>query len=79
MPAPIGAYTIGLSCNADSSIAGEADLAITPVVGPEILSGSTRLKAGHGDQAGAEHAHDRRDGAAGQELRQLDGRSAGDQ
>ena len=42
----IGAFAIALSCNDDSSIAGEADLAITPVVGPEILSGSTRLKAG---------------------------------
>lgn len=41
-----GAYTIALSCNASSEIEGEADLAITPVVGPEIVSGSTRMKAG---------------------------------
>jgi N-acetylmuramic acid 6-phosphate etherase len=40
------AFTIGLSCNADSELIGEVDLAITPVVGPEVLSGSTRLKAG---------------------------------
>ncbi len=40
------AYTIGLSCNVDSEVARAADLAITPVVGPEVLSGSTRLKAG---------------------------------
>ncbi|MCS6864454.1 MAG: N-acetylmuramic acid 6-phosphate etherase [Gemmataceae bacterium] len=42
----VGAFTIGLSCNPDSEIAARVDLAITPVVGPEVLSGSTRLKAG---------------------------------
>ena len=42
----LGAFTIGLSCNPDSDIIPRVDLAITPVVGPEILSGSTRLKAG---------------------------------
>jgi N-acetylmuramic acid 6-phosphate etherase len=41
-----GAFTIGLSCNADSVVPEFSDLTITPVVGPEILSGSTRLKAG---------------------------------
>lgn len=41
-----GAFTIGLSCNADSELIPHADIAITPVVGPEVLSGSTRLKAG---------------------------------
>jgi N-acetylmuramic acid 6-phosphate etherase len=42
----LGAFTIGLSCNADSDLISAVDLAITPVVGPEVLSGSTRLKAG---------------------------------
>lgn len=42
----LGAFTIGLSCNHDSDIIPRVDLAITPVVGPEVLSGSTRLKAG---------------------------------
>ena len=42
----IGAYTIGLSCNADSQLSPLCQLAIVPVVGPEIISGSTRLKAG---------------------------------
>jgi N-acetylmuramic acid 6-phosphate etherase len=42
----VGAFTVGLSCNADSELIPHVDLAITPVVGPEILSGSTRLKAG---------------------------------
>src|SRR5579883_1388847 len=41
-----GAYAIGFACNEDSDVAREADLAIVPVVGPEVLSGSTRLKAG---------------------------------
>ena len=40
------AYTISLGCNPHSDLEALADLAITPVVGPEILSGSTRLKAG---------------------------------
>jgi N-acetylmuramic acid 6-phosphate etherase len=42
----IGAFAIGLACNDDSALAGAADLMITPVVGPEVISGSTRLKAG---------------------------------
>jgi N-acetylmuramic acid 6-phosphate etherase len=42
----VGALTIALSCNAGSTVTAAAELAITPVVGPEILSGSTRLKAG---------------------------------
>jgi N-acetylmuramic acid 6-phosphate etherase len=42
----LGTFTIGLSCNPDSDLVPRADIAITPVVGPEVLSGSTRLKAG---------------------------------
>ncbi|HEX4607288.1 MAG TPA: N-acetylmuramic acid 6-phosphate etherase, partial [Urbifossiella sp.] len=42
----VGAFTVGLSCNPDSDLAPKVDLAITPVVGPEVLSGSTRLKSG---------------------------------
>jgi N-acetylmuramic acid 6-phosphate etherase len=42
----IGAYTIGLSCNPDSELHAHVDLVLAPVVGPEVLSGSTRLKAG---------------------------------
>ena len=42
----LGAFTIGVSCNPDADIIPRVDLAITPVVGPEVLSGSTRLKAG---------------------------------
>jgi N-acetylmuramic acid 6-phosphate etherase len=42
----LGAFTIGLSCNPNADIISRVDLAITPVVGPEVLSGSTRMKAG---------------------------------
>jgi len=42
----IGAATIALSCNAESAIAHYADIAISPVVGPELLTGSTRMKSG---------------------------------
>ena len=41
-----GCATIALACNDDSSVGREADLAIAPIVGPEVVSGSTRLKAG---------------------------------
>ena len=42
----VGAFAIGLSCNRDSALEPVADLMIVPVVGPEVISGSTRLKAG---------------------------------
>jgi N-acetylmuramic acid 6-phosphate etherase len=41
-----GAKTIGISCNPDSELAKAADIAIIVEVGPEIISGSTRMKAG---------------------------------
>ncbi len=42
----MGAATIGLTCNQDSELAKVAQCMITPVVGPEVISGSTRMKAG---------------------------------
>ena len=42
----LGALTIGLSCNAGSELAASAEHGIEVVVGPELLTGSTRLKAG---------------------------------
>src|SRR5438128_712186 len=38
----IGAVTVGVSCVPDSELARAVDIAITPVVGPEIVAGSTR-------------------------------------
>jgi N-acetylmuramic acid 6-phosphate etherase len=42
----LGALTIGLSCVPGSTLAQAAEIAITPATGPEVLTGSTRLKAG---------------------------------
>ena len=41
-----GALAIGIACNRDSELTRVSDLTITPIVGPEVISGSTRLKAG---------------------------------
>ncbi len=41
-----GAVTVGVTCNSKSELHPHADIMIAPVVGPEVLSGSTRLKAG---------------------------------
>jgi N-acetylmuramic acid 6-phosphate etherase len=42
----LGACTIGLTCNRDAALADIVDILIAPIVGPEVLAGSTRLKAG---------------------------------
>ena len=42
----IGATTIGFACNDDSALIPLSDIMIAPVVGPEVITGSTRLKAG---------------------------------
>ena len=42
----VGATTVALSCNQDAAISRMADISILPVVGPEVLAGSTRLKSG---------------------------------
>ena len=42
----LGAITIGISCVPDSELSRRAKIAITPAPGPEIIAGSTRLKAG---------------------------------
>ena len=42
----LGALTIGLSCVPGSLLAETAELAITPATGPEVVTGSTRMKAG---------------------------------
>jgi N-acetylmuramic acid 6-phosphate etherase len=41
-----GALVLGLSCVAGSAVAQAAEIALTPVTGPEALTGSTRMKAG---------------------------------
>ncbi|MFI0188604.1 N-acetylmuramic acid 6-phosphate etherase [Streptomyces sp. NPDC017082] len=42
----VGALTIGLACNEHSALAAAAEHGIEVVVGPELITGSTRLKAG---------------------------------
>jgi len=42
----LGALTVCLSCTPDSEVARAAEIAITPLPGPEIVTGSTRMRAG---------------------------------
>jgi N-acetylmuramic acid 6-phosphate etherase len=42
----LGAVTAGISCTPDSELARAVQIAITPLTGPEIVAGSTRMKAG---------------------------------
>jgi N-acetylmuramic acid 6-phosphate etherase len=42
----LGAVTIGISCTPDSLLSRAVDIAIEPLPGPEIITGSTRMKAG---------------------------------
>jgi N-acetylmuramic acid 6-phosphate etherase len=42
----LGALTVGLTTNPDSELSRHVEIAITPVVGPEVVAGSTRLKSG---------------------------------
>lgn len=42
----LGAFTIAVTCVPGSAITGAAEVSIVPVVGPEVVAGSTRMKAG---------------------------------
>jgi N-acetylmuramic acid 6-phosphate etherase len=42
----LGCFTAAIVCNPDSKITKTAEIAIVPVVGPEAITGSTRMKAG---------------------------------
>jgi N-acetylmuramic acid 6-phosphate etherase len=42
----LAALTIGISCTSNSRLAEAVEIAITPVPGPEIITGSTRMRAG---------------------------------
>ncbi|MDI3519272.1 MAG: N-acetylmuramic acid 6-phosphate etherase [Caldanaerobacter sp.] len=42
----VGALTIGLFCNENKNVENIVDVMITPIVGPEVIMGSTRMKAG---------------------------------
>ncbi len=42
----LGALTVGVSCTAGSEVAHAAEISITPTPGPEVITGSTRMRAG---------------------------------
>lgn len=42
----LGCFTAAIVCNPDSAVTRAVDIAIIPVVGPEAITGSTRMKAG---------------------------------
>lgn len=42
----VGALSVSISCNRDSEMSKVAQISIAPVVGPEVINGSTRMKAG---------------------------------
>ena len=42
----LGALTICITCNRETPLAAAAEIAIEPIVGPEVIAGSTRLKSG---------------------------------
>ena len=42
----LGVLTIGISCTPESDLARAVEIAITPLTGPEVIAGSTRMKAG---------------------------------
>jgi len=46
MARDLGAVTIGISCTPDSDLSRDVAIPITPLVGPEVIAGSTRMKAG---------------------------------
>lgn len=46
MARSLGALTIGISCTPNSELSLGAEIAITPLCGPEVIAGSTRMKAG---------------------------------
>jgi N-acetylmuramic acid 6-phosphate etherase len=42
----LGAISVGISCTPGSELSRAVDIAITPLVGPEVVAGSTRMKSG---------------------------------
>lgn len=63
-PCPWVAGESRLVCNRDSEMARHADVAIEVDTGPEVIMGSTRMKAGTAQKMVMNHAFHRRHGAA---------------
>ena len=68
-----GAKMILVTCWAGSDLQTFVDVMIAPAVGPEIIAGSTRLKAGSRDKDDPQHADDGFDGATREDLRESHG------
>ncbi|MEK8104620.1 SIS domain-containing protein [Micromonospora sp. M12] len=49
----LGAATVSVACNSDAVTSRHADVAIEVPTGPEVLTGSTRLKAGTAESSSA--------------------------
>ena len=74
----LGCRTLFVTCNPREEFDLEVDVAMCPVVGPEVIMGSTRMKSGDGAEARAEHVDDGDNGQAWQGLREHDDRPADD-
>ena len=74
-----GALVIGIACTRPSPVGDLADVSIAPLVGPEVLTGSTRLKAGTAQKMVLNMLSTADHGAAREGLRQPDGGRAGDE
>ena len=74
-----GILTASISCNPDSPMAAEAEIAIEPVVGPEFVTGSSADEERYGPEDGAEYDHDLHDDQAWPGEGEPDGEHATDQ
>ena len=78
-----GAYAIAVTCTENPETEAHANLSLTAVTGPEVITGSTRMKAGtapyegrHSAKADFEYAFHRQHDPDGKSVRQFDGRFA---
>lgn len=67
-----GSKTVAIVCVPDSPMANAADVTICIAVGPEIITGSTRMKAGTSQKLVLNYDQHRNDDPAGDDLQQLD-------
>ena len=75
----LGCHTAAIACNLGSAVGKAAELAIEVECGPEVLTGSTRLKSGTAQKSDPEHDLDCIHGALRQSLPEPDGGCDADQ
>ena len=73
----IGGKTAYLICNKKPYLSADADVIIKVDTGPEVITGSTRMKSGHRYKNGAEYDFYGYHGTAGQSIWQSHGGSYG--